>query len=101
MRSAHPLWAYKEETDMPHPRYSREEIGRRGQELYDKQIRHHVEKGNKGRYLVIDIETGDYDVGDDVLELSHRLHAKHPGAALYAMRVGYPATVRMGGRFPK
>jgi hypothetical protein len=86
---------------MPHPRFSSAEIGRRGQEIYDQRIRPQVEADNKGRYLVIDIETGDYDLGDDVLELSHRLHAKRPDAALYAMRIGYPATVRMGGRFPK
>lgn len=86
---------------MPHPRFSSEEIGRRGQELYDQKLRKELEEGNRGRYLVIDVETGDYALGDDTLELSHRLHAKHPGAALFAMRIGYPATVRMGGRFPR
>jgi hypothetical protein len=85
---------------MPHPRFSSEEIGRRGQELYDQKIRHQVEAGNKGKYLVIDIETGEYALGDDTLELSHHLHAKHPGAALYAMRIGYPGTFRMRGRSP-
>ena len=86
---------------MPHPTLSSEEIGRLGQELYDRKIRQKIEEGNRGRYLVIDIETGDYELGDDMLELSHQFHAKHPDAALYAMRIGYPATARMGGRFPR
>ena len=84
---------------MPHPRYSNEEIGRRGQAIYEERLRPKVETGNKGKYLVIDIETGDYEMGDDLMALSDRLHAKHQGAALYAMRIGYPATGRIGGRF--
>jgi hypothetical protein len=86
-------------TQMPHPRFSSEEIGRRGQELYDQKIRPKVEAGNKGKYLIIDIETGDYELGEDLMALSDHLHARHEDAALYAIRIGYPATGRIGGRF--
>src|SRR5438046_5700544 len=47
---------------MPHPRISSEEIDRRGQELYERQIRDHVEtQENLGKQIVIDIETGEYE----------------------------------------
>jgi hypothetical protein len=56
---------------MEHPRYSLEEIGRRGQELYAQQIRAQVETPkNIGKQVVIDIETGEYEVDSDGLAAS-------------------------------
>jgi hypothetical protein len=90
---------------MGHPRFSLEEIGRRGQALYEQSIRPRVEtEGNIGKQIVIDIETGDYEIDDDGLAASRRLLAKHPGAALYGARIGYNAVYTLGGvltRAPK
>jgi hypothetical protein len=36
------------------PRYSKEEIARRGQELYESGLRQHIEAGNEGEIVVID-----------------------------------------------
>ncbi|MCW3054292.1 MAG: hypothetical protein JWN14_3462 [Chthonomonadales bacterium] len=83
---------------MPHPRINNEEIDRRGQELYDRQIRHQAETSeNIGKQIVIDIETGDYEIDDDGLKASRRLIAKHPDAALYGLRIGYNAVYTIGG----
>ena len=81
---------------MGHPRYSSEEIVRRGQEWYEREIRSKVEEGNKGKNLIIDIETGEYEIDDDQLAAAHRALAKHPGAALYGMRIGYRRWIRSG-----
>ena len=52
---------------MPHPRLTDEEIRQRGQELYEKKIRARVEtKENIGKLVSVDVETGDYEIGDDV-----------------------------------
>jgi NADPH-dependent 2,4-dienoyl-CoA reductase/sulfur reductase-like enzyme len=83
---------------MPHPGLTTEEIGRRGQDLYDRQRRARVEADHRGRYLVLDVETGDYEIGDDYLVLSRRLQARRPDAALYTVRIGYPAVGRIGAR---
>jgi hypothetical protein len=61
---------------MGHPHYSKEEIVRRGEELYEQQIRGQIdEERNKGKALVIDIETGDYEIDEDGLA------AARPGQA--------------------
>ena len=68
---------------MPHPRYNSEEIARRGERLYESDIRARVETDqNVGKILPIDIETGAYELGDDPLETSRRLQARHHGAAI-------------------
>jgi hypothetical protein len=82
--------------EMGHPRYPKEEIARRGEEWYQKGIRAQVEAGNRGKILVIDIETGHYEIDTDELAAARRALAKHPGAALYGMRVGYPAMHKIG-----
>ncbi len=83
---------------MPHPRYSSIEITRRGQELYEKSIRDRVEtQENLGKIVSIDIETGDYEIGDDLISTGDRLFARHPEAALYGARIGYNAVYAVGG----
>ncbi len=83
---------------MPHPRYSSVEITRRGNELYEQRIRNLVEtQENLGKIVSIDIETGDYEIGDDLISTGDRLFARHPGAALYGARIGYNAVYAVGG----
>lgn len=82
---------------MAYTDYTPEEAVRRGRELYERQIRSKVEPGNIGKYVVIDIESGDYEVGEDYGALSDCLHQRHPNAALCALRIGYRALGKMGG----
>lgn len=80
-----------------HPRFSGEEIDQRGEALYAK-LRAAVESGeNIGKQIVIDIETGAYEIDADGLAASQRLLARHPGAALYGARIGYDAVFAIGG----
>ncbi len=62
------------------PRYSKEEFARRGQALYAECVRPQVERGNSGRIVAIDIETGEFEVGDDALTASGRLLTRCPNA---------------------
>jgi hypothetical protein len=84
---------------MPHPRFNSEEISRRGKEIYQERLRAQVEtEENMGKLIAIDIETGDYEIGDDKsLEAPRRLQGRHPGAALYTIRIGYNVVDSFGG----
>ncbi|MBH8572592.1 hypothetical protein I8752_06105 [Nostocaceae cyanobacterium CENA369] len=83
---------------MSHPTLSSQEIARRGKELYEKRIRAEVETGeNIGKIISINVETGDYEIGDDLVETSLRLRAKQPDAALWGERIGFDAVYAVGG----
>ena len=82
---------------MPHPRYSNEEIVRRGQEIYERRLRLQLEDGNEGKVLAIDVETGDYELDSDEIAASRRAMAKSPGHALYLMRIGYESLYGFNG----
>jgi hypothetical protein len=79
-------------------RYSSEEIGRLGQEIYETRLRDRVEtEGNIGKVISIDVDTGDYEIDDDLIKAGDRLRTRHPGAALYGARIGYDAVYAVGG----
>ena len=82
---------------MPHARFTVHETVERGKELYEREIRPKVEEGNTGKTVVIDVETGEYEIDDDPMAATHRALAKHPGAALYRTRIGFPAFGKIGG----
>ena len=82
---------------MPHPRYSSQEIAERGRKLYEEQLRDKVTPGNIGKFLVIDIETGDYEIDQDEMAALKRVKAKRPDGARYLLRIGHRGAHRIGG----
>ena len=82
---------------MPYAKYSPEEVEFRGEEIYEQQIRRKVEAGNKGKFVVIDIETGEYEMDGDELAAIQRAKAKRPRGIRFVKRVGYASAHRIGG----
>ena len=78
------------------PRYSKEEFARRGDEIYERDLRPHVEAGNQGKFIVIDIETGAYEIDADELVASDRLLARHPDAQVWLGRMARAIRVALG-----
>lgn len=81
---------------MPYPGYTTEEVARLGDEIYERDIRRRVEPEHAGRFLVLDIRSGDYEVADEDLDASEKLLERRPEAILYGLRVGEPAAYRIG-----
>ena len=46
-------------------KYTPGEISRRGKEIYQKKIKQLVEPQEKGKFIVIDVESDDYEVDDE------------------------------------
>ena len=81
---------------MSHPRYTSEEIARRGQALYEERLRAAVDARDRGKFLVLDVETGEYELDVDEVAALQRAKRKRPDAVLYILRIGYPAAYRIG-----
>jgi hypothetical protein len=82
------------------PRYSKEEFARRGDEIYERDIRPRVARNNTGKFVVIDIETGAYEVEEDEVVASDRLLARYPDAQVWLKRIGSRHVRRFGPRGP-
>ena len=79
-------------------RYSKEELARRGQELYESRIQQQIETGNEGKIVAIDIETGAYEIADNVLPATNRLFERYPDAQPWVIRIGHRAVYHFGAR---
>ena len=76
---------------MPVRKLSREEIGRRGVEIYESKLRALLEPQFHGRFVAIDVETEDYEVADEASDATDALWKRHPEAQVLVERIGYPA----------
>lgn len=85
---------------MPAPptRYSKDEVARRGDELYEREVRPNLKAGDEGKFVVIDIETGAYEIDSNELTAADRLLASHPDAEVWLRRVGSDYVRRFGPR---
>ncbi|MCZ0938436.1 MAG: hypothetical protein OXJ55_07350 [Caldilineaceae bacterium] len=84
---------------MPGAKYTSEEVASKGDSIYRQQLQGTVEPEHSGSFLVIDIETGAYEIDVDDLMATKRLLASFPDAVIYGLRIGFPTAYRIGGRF--
>jgi len=75
-----------------------EDVARLGREIYQRDIRWQVEADHVGEVVSIDVETGSWAMGDELLEAADRLRDKCPDAVnVWSERVGYKTMGSIGG----
>ena len=79
-------------------RFTNTEIAARAKALYAEKIQAALRPEDSGKYLVIDVETGDYFVDADEIAVMKRAAETHAPDALYGMRVGFSTMGKIGMR---
>ena len=75
------------------------ETARLGDEIYERDIRPQVEADHRGEVVAIDVGSGHWAIGDNVIAATDRLRTQHPDAVdIWLLRVGYRALHHFGGR---
>jgi hypothetical protein len=75
------------------PRHSKEEFARRGEAIYESQIRSQVEADNDRKIVAIDIETGAFEVANEPRIAVERLYDRYPDAQPWMRRIGKDSAV--------
>lgn len=75
-----------------------EGVARRAKELYNRDIRARVEPSHVGEFVVVDVDSGDFEVDRDQLRALDRLMARRADAVPFLLRAGFPTAVRLGAR---
>ena len=73
-----------------------EEISERGKELYENVIQHQLTDDQLGMHLSIDVDSGDFEIGEKPLETAKSLIARRPDATIFSMLHGSYTSVYMG-----
>ena len=76
----------------------RDDIATVGQAMYE-QMRAEMEATQWGRVVVIDVNSGDYEIADDDLTATLRMFERRPNALTWGELVGSPAIYYMPQRF--
>lgn len=79
-------------------RYNKEEFARRGDAIYEKEIRPQLKTGDEGKFVAIDIETREFAIDADELKAGNKLLKRIPDAQIWMVRVGSRAVHRIGGQ---
>jgi len=79
-------------------RYSKEEFARRGDAIYEKDVRPKLKADDVGKFAAIDIESGEFALDADELRACNKLRRRIPDAQIWMVRVGYRYVHRFGGR---
>lgn len=82
----------------PQRQYTKEEFARRGDEIYEREVRPHLKAEDQDKFVAIDIESGAYEIGVDELEACDRLNDRLPHAQTWLVKVGSRYLHRFGGR---
>ena len=81
---------------MPAMERTAQEIADLGEKIYHDHIKPSIElEEEKGKFVVIDVDSGDYEIDKRDALASQRLLERRPGAIIYGVRVGFPTAYRM------
>jgi hypothetical protein len=69
-------------------RYTNEELARLGDEIYERDIAPKMGPEDQWKVVVIEVESGDYEIDKDEVAAGERLRARHPEALFWFRRVG-------------
>ena len=77
------------------PKYIKGEVSDRGNKIYAEKIKVQVEPQENGKFIVIDVESGDYEVNEKALVASRLLRERRPDSVRFLAKVGYrPQPIR-------
>jgi hypothetical protein len=72
-----------------------EELARMAAEVFDRSVRPVLRPEDDGKYVAIDVGTGDYEMDPDDYAAVSRLRARRPGAEVWLERAGQPTAYQM------
>ena len=77
----------------------RTETGRRGTEIYERDIKPTLGDDQDGRYVSIDVDTGGWTIAGTRRSSIDELYERYPDARnVWMLRVGYRTLINLGGR---
>jgi hypothetical protein len=82
--------------DATKPVCNKQEFARRGEAIYKQVIEPVIKSQDAGKFVAIDIETGQYELDADETAASDRLLSRLPKAQTWLRKIGSPYIRRFG-----
>jgi hypothetical protein len=79
------------------PRHSKEDLARIAMEILHTQIEPSLPPEDKGKFVAIDVNTGEFEIDANDYQAFAKLDARLPEAEMFLARAGYPTAYQMLG----
>jgi hypothetical protein len=80
----------------PRTQQEKDEYERRGDEIYDRVVAPRLREDDLGKFVLIDIDSEDFEIDRDEIAASDRLLARNPEARVWFTRAGSRYARRLG-----
>ena len=78
------------------PSHRADELARLGGEVFDRRVEPSLRPEDDGKFVAIDVRTGEYEIDPDDYTAVSRLGPDSRGPSVELARAGSPATCRIG-----
>jgi len=65
---------------------------------YERLVKPKLQPEDHGKFVAIDVDTGDFEIDEKDVNAALRLRARRPTARAWLERVGYPTAYVIGAR---
>lgn len=72
-----------------------DELARLGSDIFTRLVRPSLRPADDGKFVAIDISSGDFELHEDDYTAVARLRTRYPAAVIWLERAGYPAAYQM------
>ena len=72
-----------------------QELARLGRDVFDHQIRPSLRPEHEGKFVAIDLKSGDYEIDEDDYLAISRLRIRNPAAEVWLEMAGQPTAYKM------
>ncbi len=83
-------------TKAPRTRQEKEEYERRDDDIYDRVVAPRLKEDDMGKFVLMDIDSEDFEIDWDEIAASDRLLARNPDARVWFTRAGSRYAHRFG-----
>jgi hypothetical protein len=66
-------------------------LAAQGEKIYDEKLKGILEPEHNGKIVAIEVESGDYFLGNSIVEATEKAKQKYPDRLFHVIKVGYPA----------
>lgn len=73
------------------------EVSERGQNILET-LPEELKEQHFGQFIAIEVDTGQYFIGDTAIEATREAQRKHPDKIFFLGRIGYPTAYTFKGR---
>ena len=74
-------------------KYTTEELCSKGEKIY-AEIKKKLEPTLKNKFVAIEVDSGDYFIGNAAIEAADKAREKYPGSVFFLVRIGHPAAFK-------